>query len=204
MTPVQAIGAFSLAAALLTITPGLDTALVLRTAATDGPKRAAQAGLGIVAGCLVWGAAAAFGLAAVLAASHTVFLALKLVGAAYLVWTGIGLLVRPRKTFDMEGEGTDRASFRRGLLTNLLNPKVGVFYVSFLPQFLPRGVAAGSFLFGLAAIHAVFGVAWFAALIAATRPLGRALRESALVTWLDRITGGVFIGFGLKLALDRS
>lgn len=204
MTPVQALGAFSLAAALLTITPGLDTALVLRTAATDGPKRAAQAGLGIVAGCLVWGAAAAFGLAAVLAASHAVFLALKLAGAVYLVWTGIGLLVRPRRSFVLEGRGQEAASFRRGLLTNLLNPKVGVFYVSFLPQFLPQGVPAGPFLFTLALIHAVFGLAWFAALIAATRPLGRALKDSALVTWLDRITGGVFIGFGLRLALDRS
>lgn len=204
MTPIEAIGAFSLAAGLLTITPGLDTALVLRTAATDGPRRAAQAGLGIIAGCLVWGAAAAFGLAAILAASHLVFEGLKLVGAAYLVWTGIGLLRKPRKAFDTEGAGQDKASFQRGLLTNLLNPKVGVFYVSFLPQFLPPGVAPGPFLFGLAVIHGVFGLIWFAALIAATQPLGRLMRESSLVTWLDRVTGGVFIGFGLRLALDRS
>ena len=99
MSPAEALGAFSLAAGLRPVTPGLDTALVLRTAATDGPRRAAQAGLGIVAGCLVWGAAAAFGLAAVLATSHALFMALKLLGAAYLVWTGIGLLVRPRRAF---------------------------------------------------------------------------------------------------------
>ncbi len=204
MSPAEALGAFSLAAGLLTVTPGLDTALVLRTAATDGPRRAAQAGLGIVAGCLVWGAAAAFGLAAVLAASHALFMALKLLGAAYLVWTGIGLLVRPRRAFVIDGPKSDQASFRRGLLTNLLNPKVGVFYVSFLPQFLPQGVMPGPFLFGLAMIHGVFGLSWFAALIAATQPLGRLMRETPLVTWLDRVTGGVFMGFGLKLAFDRS
>ena len=204
MSPAEALGAFSLAAGLLTVTPGLDTALVLRTAATDGPRRAAQAGLGSVAGCLVWGAAAAFGLAAVLATSHALFMALKLLGAAYLVWTGIGLLVRPRRAFVIDRAKSDQASFRRGLLTNLLNPKVGVFYVSFLPQFLPQGVMPGPFLFGLAMIHGVFGLIWFAALIAATQPLGRLMRETPLVTWMDRVTGGVFMEFGLKLAFDRS
>jgi threonine/homoserine/homoserine lactone efflux protein len=92
---------------------------------------------------------------------------------------------------------------RRGLLTNLLNPKVGVFYISFLPQFVPDGVQPAPFLLLLAAIHAAMGIAWFALLIAGTRPIAGALRRAAVVRWLDRITGGVFLAFGLHLALER-
>ncbi len=85
---------------------------------------------------------------------------------------------------------------RRGLLTNLLNPKIGVFYVSFLPQFLPQGVQAGPFIFLLAVIHVVIGTAWSICLIAATRPIAGALKRPAVVRWLDRATGVVFLGFG--------
>ena len=92
---------------------------------------------------------------------------------------------------------------RRGLLTNLLNPKVGVFYISFLPQFLPTGVAAAPFIFLLAVIHAVLGLAWSACLIGATRPIAGVLKRAAVVRWLDRITGGVFLSFGVRLALER-
>lgn len=208
MTLLQALLAFSVAAALLTITPGLDTALVLRTAAVEGPRRAALAGLGIVLGCLVWGAAAALGLGALLAASQTAFTALKWAGAAYLVWLGAGLLLRPRTSFDLGSAAAAPSSatvwLRRGLLTNLLNPKVGVFYVSFLPQFLPEGPPPGAFMFLLAAIHAVMGIAWFAALIAATQPISHLLRRSAVVAWLDRITGGIFLGFAAKLAIEKA
>jgi threonine/homoserine/homoserine lactone efflux protein len=92
---------------------------------------------------------------------------------------------------------------RRGLLTNLLNPKVGIFYISFLPQFLPQGVAAGPFIFLLAVIHAFIGSVWLGCLIAATRPISRMLKTAAVVRWLDRVTGGVFLGFGVRLALER-
>ena len=207
MTVLQALLAFGVAAALLTITPGLDTALVLRTAAVEGPKRAALAGLGIVTGCLVWGAAVAFGLGALLAASQLAFQILKWAGAAYLVWLGVNLILKPRNRFETESapvpDGDGLAWMRRGFLTNLLNPKVGVFYVSFLPQFLPQGVAAGPFIFLLAVLHGVMGLAWFAALIAATRPIAGALQKAAVVRWLDRLTGGVFLAFGLRLALER-
>jgi threonine/homoserine/homoserine lactone efflux protein len=208
MTIVQALLAFSLAAGLLTITPGLDTALVLRTAAVEGPRRAGLAALGVVGGCLAWGAAAALGLGALLQASTLAFTALKWIGAAYLVWLGIGLILKPRDKFELTTNGatpamSDTQWMRRGFLGNLLNPKVGVFYVSFLPQFLAKGAPAGPFLFLLAAIHAVMGVAWFALLIGATRPIAGALKKAAVVRWLDRLTGGVFLGFGLKLALDR-
>jgi threonine/homoserine/homoserine lactone efflux protein len=132
---------------------------------------------------------------------------LKWAGAAYLVWLGLKLILRPRDRFDLGSAGAsagdDFTWARRGLLTNLLNPKVGVFYISFLPQFLPTGVAAGPFIFLLAAIHAVLGLIWFAALIGATRPISGALQKAPVIRWLDRITGGVFLGFGLRLALSR-
>lgn len=208
MTIVQALLAFSLAAGLLTLTPGLDTALVLRTAAVEGPRRAALAGIGVMLGCLVWGGAVALGLGALLAASQTAFTLLKWAGAAYLVWLGLGMIFRPRRSFDLAGakvaETSGLAWLRRGLLSNLLNPKVGVFYISFLPQFLPQGVPAGPFMFLLAAVHVAIGLAWFAALIAATQPISHLLRRSAVVSWLDRITGGVFLGFAAKLALEKA
>ena len=207
MSIAAALIAFSIAAGLLTITPGLDTALVLRTAAVDGAKPAWRAAIGIFLGTLIWGAAVAFGLGALLSAPRLTFEVLKWAGAAYLVWLGLNLLLRPRDRFEVatgapSAEG-DFAWMRRGLLTNLLNPKVGVFYVSFLPQFLPAGVAPTGFIFLLAAIHAALGLAWFGCLIGATRPIAGALRRPAVVRWLDRLTGTVFLGFGLRLALER-
>jgi len=200
-----ALIAYVAAAALLTLTPGLDTAIVLRTAAVEGPMKAAQAALGVICGCLVWGAAVALGLGVLLAASSLAYLILKWAGAAYLAWLGIRLILKPRSAFDLAKAGAARSGnwWLRGFLTNLLNPKVGVFYVSFLPQFVPAHVAAGSFIFLLAAIHSVLGVLWFAALIAATSPLKRWLQRATVVRWLDRVTGLVFLGFGLRLALDR-
>ena len=207
MTVAQALLAYLVAAGLLTLTPGLDTALILRTAAVEGPKRAAFAAVGIITGCLVWGAAVALGLGALLAASTLAFTVLKWAGAAYLVWLGLNLILKPRDRFELAGgvgmAGGDVAWMRRGLLTNLLNPKVGVFYISFLPQFLPAGVAPAPFIFLLAAIHAALGLAWSACLIGATRPIAGALQRASVVRSLDRITGGVFLAFGVRLALER-
>lgn len=208
MTIAQALTAFCIAAALITIAPGLDTALVLRTAAAEGPKGAALAGLGVVLGCLTWGAAVAFGLGALLTASQLAFTVLKWAGALYLVWLGANLIAKPRSRFELEA--TDRVSapgrrgsLGRGYLTNLLNPKVGVFYVSFLPQFLPAHVPAGPFIFLLAVLHAMMGIVWFALLIVATRPIARALKRPSVARRLDRLTGLVFVSFGVKLALVR-
>jgi len=209
MTVVQSLSAFVVAAGLFTLLPGLDTAMILRTAAVEGPKRAALAAIGINCGCLVWGTAVALGLGALLAASAAAFNVLKWAGAAYLVWLGLNLIFKPRARIDLAAAaaaapaGGNLTWMRRGLLTNLLNPKVGVFYVSFLPQFLPTGVAPAPFIFLLAVIHALLGLTWSACLIGATRPIAGVLKRAGVVRWLDRVTGGVFLGFGVRLALER-
>ena len=208
MTTAQALIAFSIAAGLLTITPGLDTALVLRTAAAEGWRRAGATAVGIGLGCLAWGAAAAFGAGALLVASHAAYTALKWAGAAYLVWLGVNLLRKPRSGFDT-GAGETHASgglvaaLAKGFWNNLLNPKVGVFYVSFLPQFIPTGASPAAFGLLLAGVHVVMGLAWAGGLILATAPIARALRKPGVVKWLDRVTGGVFVAFGVRIALER-
>jgi threonine/homoserine/homoserine lactone efflux protein len=207
MNVAQSLITFSFAAGLLTITPGLDTALVLRTAAVEGPRKAWLAAFGVFLGTLGWGAMVALGVGALITASPIAFEALKWAGCAYLVWLGVGLILRPRDRFDITGGGatpdTRRAWLWRGALNNLLNPKAGVFYVSFLPQFVPAGVPAAPWMFMLAGLHCVFGAIWFGAIIGATRPISGVLQKAAVVRWLDRITGGVFLGFGVRLALSR-
>lgn len=195
--------AFLVAATILTLTPGVDTAMVLRAATVEGKRPAIRAALGIALGCLVWGGAVAIGL---LRASDLAYTAVKLAGALYLVWLGLKLLLRPRTGVSGEGVPADQtgaSSFMRGFLTNLLNPKVGVFYVTFLPQFVPHGASVAVSTFMLALIHVVLGLVWFAVLIAATIPLGRALRRPRVVEALDRLTGAIFIAFGAKLMLPR-
>ena len=205
---IEAILAFFVAAAVLTVTPGLDTALVLRTAAAGGPRPAIFAVVGIALGCLAWGGIVAIGLGALLAASALAFTIVKFLGAAYLLWLGAKLLLKPRENFSAEAGAEPARSgswnaFGRGFLTNMLNPKVGLFYVTFLPQFVPSGVDVAAFSFLLAAIHAVQGVIWLGVLVAATIPMSRFLSRPNVVRTADRLTGGVFIAFGVKLALSR-
>jgi threonine/homoserine/homoserine lactone efflux protein len=213
MTTEQALLSFTLTAGLLTITPGLDTALVLRTAAVEGGKQAMLAGIGICSGCLLWGAAASFGLSALLAVSGFAYNVLRIAGAVYLGYLGIKLIVRAF-TFTssniavgpvLEGDqGRDNSLWlKRGLLTNLLNPKVGVFYLSFLPQFIPEGVQVWSFSMLLALIHATEGILWFLLLANATDSLSGWLRQRSVIIALDSTTGAIFIAFGLKLAFDK-
>jgi RhtB (resistance to homoserine/threonine) family protein len=206
-----ALLAFTGAAGLLTIVPGLDTMLVLRTATVEGPRRAMFAGLGICTGCLIWGVLVSLGLGAVFSVSNFAYHLLRIIGAGYLVYLGIRLL---RQREPAQFEEPDQAAglqqttgaarwFARGLLTNLLNPKVGVFYVTFLPQFIPAGVNVVGFSVLLALIHDVEGILWFAALTLATQPLVRWLRRPKILTLLNRLTGGIFILFGVRLALER-
>ena len=201
---ITSLAAYLAAASLLTITPGLDTALVLRMVTTGSPRRAALAGLGIATGCFAWAALVALGLGALLAASKLAYTVLRWIGAAYLLWVGYKMLRHPRRTFlvPRPGDQDHRAAFVTGALTNLLNPKVGVFYVSFLPQFVPAAVSVGPYILLLGGIHALLGLIWFTCLIIATRPISTFLRQPAVVQACDRLAGGVFVAFGIGLALE--
>ncbi|HEV2672933.1 MAG TPA: LysE family translocator [Aliidongia sp.] len=209
MTIAHPLLSFVLAAGLMTITPGLDTAIVLRTATTEGAARAVQVAFGVVMGCLIWGGAVALGLGALIAQSEVAFTVLKWLGVGYLAWMGLQLILHPRTGFSTAATSGSRLDggrsnwFWKGMAQNLLNPKVGVFYVSFLPQFVPPDVSVAPYTFLLAAIHGALGLAWFAALLVATRPLVRVLQRPSVIRMLDRLTGIVFIGFGVKLALSR-
>jgi threonine/homoserine/homoserine lactone efflux protein len=210
MTVEQALFSFTVAAGLLTVTPGLDTALVLRTAAVEGRKQAMFAGIGIWFGCLFWGATASFGLSAFLAVSGLAYNVPRMAGAIYLGYLGIKLFVRAFCCPSFEPvEKEDRSAdhslwFTRGLLTNALNPKVGMFYLSFLPQFIPAGIQLWSFSILLASIHATEGILWFLLLTNATALLSGWLRQRRVVMALDSAMGATFIGFGLKLAFDKA
>lgn len=206
MTGLGAVLAFTAAAALLTLTPGLDTALVLRTGAVEGRAKAMQAALGIGLGCLAWGLAVGAGLGALLLTSRLAYDALRWAGALYLMVLGARMLLAPRQS--LGAVATAPADLRpsnwflRGFLTNLLNPKVGVFYVSFLPQFIPAGANVLAWSAGLTAIHSLLGIAWFTALLTALGGLFTRLQSPTTLRRLDRLGGAVFISFGLKLALD--
>ena len=205
MTSVSvSLTAYIVAATLLAIAPGLDTALVLRTAISGGSKRAVLASLGIATGCIAWTVVVALGLGALLAASELAYTLLRWIGAAYLVYIGYRMLRYPRRGFVVESKPDEgrRLSFATGLFTNLLNPKVGVFYVTFLPQFVPHGVPVAGYLMLLGVIHVLIGLVWFACLITATRPLARFLGNPAVVRACDRATGGMFVAFGAGLALE--
>lgn len=197
--------AFTFAATLLTLTPGLDTALVLRTATVEGKQQALRAALGINAGCLLWGAAVAFGLGALIAVSELAYNLLKYCGAAYLAWLGLNMLLRPRRSLaPAVANGKPGGNwFLKGMLGNVLNPKVGIFYVSFLPQFIPQGQPLVPWTFGLVSIHVVLGLIWSLVLIGATQPLSGFLRREKVIRWMDRTTGVIFVLFAARLAFSK-
>lgn len=204
MTIFDTLLAYSLAATLLTLTPGLDTALILRTASVEGKKAAFNAAMGINAGCFIWGAMVAFGLGALIAVSELAYNILKFCGAAYLCWLGIAMLLRPGSGLPVSESGkTTQNWFVKGMLGNVLNPKMGVFYVSFLPQFIPHGQPPIAWTFGLVAIHVVIGMSWSTTLILATRPLASLLKREKVSRWMDRCTGALFILFATRLALSK-
>lgn len=197
--------AFTFAATLLTLTPGLDTALVLRTATVEGKQQAMRAALGINAGCLLWGAAVAFGLGALIAVSELAYDLLKYCGAAYLAWLGLNMLLRPRRALSPVETGVKPQAnwFLKGMTGNVLNPKIGIFYVSFLPQFIPQGQPLVAWTFGLVSIHVVIGLIWSTMLIGATQPLAGVLRREKVIQWMDRTTGMIFVLFAARLAFSK-
>lgn len=207
MEPAHAIAAFAAAAGLLTVTPGLDTALVLRTAAVEEPGRGMSCAFGIALGCLAWGAAASVGLGALLAVSRLAFDALRLAGALYMLWLGGRMLVAAFRQAapvpDAPPPPAARSWLLRGFLTNILNPKIGVFYVTFLPLFIPPQVSVIGFSLLLTGIHVAEGLTWFWLLTTLMKPLARWIRMSGVTRTLDGITGGVLIAFGVGLFLER-
>lgn len=198
---------FLFAITILTLTPGFDTALVLRSAVAQGAKRASVTALGITLGCLVWGVAVGFGLGALLLASEMAYNLLKWLGAAWLLYLGLKLLLKPRQTaIDTQQPSLQQgylACFSRGLLGNLLNPKVAIFYVSFLPQFIPAGASVALWCSLMALAHMLLGLIWNAVLIGGSHYFAGHLRKPRVLKVMDRLTGCVFIGFAAKLALSR-
>lgn len=166
------------------------------------------ASVGIALGCLIWGASVSLGLSVVLQTSEIAYTVIKLMGAAYLIWLGMNLLLKPRSMLDTNTSVTPPnegvGAFWRGFLTNLLNPKVGLFYITFLPQFVPVGSNVSSYIFFLAFVHVALTLIWFSVLIAATKPLIKYLNQPSALMMLDRLTGGIFLAFGAKLATSSA
>ena len=208
MIDLAAAAAFAIAAGLLTLTPGLDTALVLRAAAVEGTTQARLALAGICVGLFAWGTATSLGLTALLAVSAVAYNVLRIAGAIYLVYLGVQMW-RREHTFEVapgvpaDSEGPVLRWLWRGLLTNILNPKVGVFYVTLLPQFIPRGGSVIGYSLLFTSIHVAEGVIWLSALTIAVGPLRSWLSRRSVVRALDCGTGTVLIGCGVALGLER-
>jgi threonine/homoserine/homoserine lactone efflux protein len=214
MDVMPSLFAFGLVAGLLTITPGLDTALVLRSAMTQGRQQAFATALGISAGLLVWGVSAAAGIAAVVTVSTAIYTALRLIGAAYMVWLGLRILrllarqeAHPAKR-EADGSAADVPasaawrSWRQGLLTNLLNPKVGAFYVAVLPPFIPPDSSPLVLGLALAGVHIGESLLWFTVMIVAVQSIRPWLSRRSVQRVIEGMTGTVLIGFGVKLGLS--
>ncbi|SFR20468.1 Threonine/homoserine/homoserine lactone efflux protein [Lentzea waywayandensis] len=196
-----ALLSFTFVALLTVITPGLETLLVLRTALLVGRRAAMGVVVGSTLGCLVWATAGLVGLTALLQASELAYDIVRWLGAGYLIYLGVKALWNSRRPTEIDEPApvpSVRAAVRVGLLTNLLNPKPGVFYISLLPQFLPVGQPAWGGV--LVAIHLGIGLVWFPILItAAGRARAFLLRQRLL---LDRLSASALIAFGLKTAVD--
>ncbi|MER7174494.1 LysE family translocator [Streptomyces mesophilus] len=211
MATSTSLWSFALVVGLLTLTPGLDTALILRTSALGRRRRAWGVVLGIQTGTLLWGALTSLGVTALLTASHLAYTTLRWVGAAYLVWLGARMLRDTFRGRPMAGEGDPgllggedsvTGGWRQGTLTNLLNPKMGAFYVAVLPQFIPVGAHHFAMGLVLTTVHVLLGLLWSAALIGFARVLHGWLRRPRARRLLDRITGTVIAAFGVRLALS--
>ena len=196
---------YLIAISILTITPGLDTTLIIRTATLEGKMKAFQAALGINLGCIVWGVIVACGLGALLMTSDLAFNALKWIGAIYLTWLGLNLLLKPRSQLASlnNSAATTQNWFMKGFWGNLLNPKVGIFYISFLPQFIPQSASPVIWTMSLVMIHVVIGLIWSIFLIAAMQSISAYLKQPKFIRYMDRVTGSIFILFALKLALSK-
>jgi threonine/homoserine/homoserine lactone efflux protein len=202
---VHDLSLFIAAGLLLNITPGADLALIGARSASQGFRSGGAAALGVGAGCFVHVAAAALGVSALIASSAAAFTVLRWIGAAYLVWLGIGLLRGSGTSTTMAPAGpamTWRRSFAQGFLTNALNPKVALFFLAFLPQFIdataPHKALAFVALGALFAVNCTLVNVAFAALIARLR--GALGSQPSVGRWLGRGVGALFIALGVRLA----
>jgi RhtB (resistance to homoserine/threonine) family protein len=199
--------AFIPVALLLTLIPGADTALVTRNALALGLRGARWTILGIMTGCLIHAMASALGLSAILATSARAYETVKLAGAAYLVWIGIQSIrhASAPASSDSVSSVALRGSnpFMQGFLTNILNPKVALFYLTFLPQFIPTGAPVLRTSLLLAMIHNVLGFAWLSLYARFVNRLRTALTRPVVKAWLERVTGGALVALGARLAWDR-
>ncbi|MBM7170680.1 LysE family translocator [Streptomyces sp. G44] len=216
MIDVSALWGFAVIVGVLTLTPGLDTVLILRTAALGQRRRAWGVLLGIQTGTLTWGVLSALGVTALLTASHLAYEIVRWAGAAYLVWMAGRMLWSTRRRTAGAGraegtEETDRlwaggldtllGGWRQGVVTNLLNPKVGAFYVAVLPHFIPAGTSHLAMGVLLAGVHVALGALWSCVLIGFARTLRDRLQRDAARRLLDRVAGTVIGAFGVRLAL---
>jgi RhtB (resistance to homoserine/threonine) family protein len=199
-------------AAVLTVTPGADMALVTKNVITRGRAAAFMTILGICLGCLIHATLSGLGLSVILSRSAALFEVVKLAGAVYLIYIGVGSLrsaLRGERApgsisepKEISGERRLR-SFTEGLFTNLLNPKVALFYLTFLPQFIAPGepVLRKSIL--LALIHVGMGLVWLTIFISLLQALSGVFSRSSVRRKLEAVTGGLLIAFGLKLAVAK-
>lgn len=208
MFGTQHLALFIVSGLLLNLTPGQDTLYIVGRSVSQGKRAGVMSVLGIVAGTMVHTVAAAFGLSAILATSAYAFAVVKWAGAAYLVYLGARMLMQ-RVSAIAAGPSlhhdSDWVIFRSGLLTNVLNPKVALFFLAFLPQFVAPEAAGRvvPFLF-LGAVFVFNGGLWCLCLVWLSALMSRRFRERpSSGTWLKRATGAIFIGLGLKLAASR-
>jgi RhtB (resistance to homoserine/threonine) family protein len=198
---------FLVVSVLLIVIPGPDTAVVTKNALLAGRRPGVATAVGVSIGLLVWTVAAALGIAALIKASDVAFTALKVVGAIYLVWIGVQLLrARELPTATTEPaarRGHSMRALRQGLLSDLGNPKIAVFFTSFLPQFVHGQGSAFVPLLVLGAIFAALTFAWLAAYSVAVSRASAIIRRPIVRKTLDRFTGVILIGFGIRLAFEH-
>jgi RhtB (resistance to homoserine/threonine) family protein len=195
-------------ALLLTITPGAGTALVVRSAATGGRRRAVATIVGNEVGVVTWGLLSVLGISALVAASEVAFATLKVIGAAVLIWLGVQTLMRVRRGEEAaaarprSGERGHRSALRDGLVTSLANPKLAVFFVALFPQFVPAGTPVLPATLLMATTIVVLDFAWYGTLAVAVTRAKRAYERSRLARRIEALTGAVLIGLGIRVALE--
>lgn len=195
------LAAFLLSSVVLALVPGPATALLVRQS-VHGKRAAFAAVAGIEAGVLVWAVAAALGISALLTASEIAYQVLRIIGVCVLLWLGFQALRGSRAA--APEPPTAASGFRSGLLINLANPKLGVFAISFLPQFVPAGPGHQRDLLLLAALFVVVDTLWYSLIASVLSRFTAWLRKAEIRRRLERLTGVVLIGLGVRLAFDTT